>query len=222
MPVYLMFKWLILIYFIACLCGNYFVKIKYLFAMTNIFETEQQFLDRIEAERLQLKQKIGSQGSSPLSQEQLAKFSELSFFPPDARFKVKARLKKVASQISQLTLSNGQKQDFVKYGMATFQLDGNDFSFEVFMNKNLPELSDYPSRLFIPFCDGTCGKSTHDDGRIVCLDDPGNEEFVEIDFNCAYNTYNAYNTKCVSVTASQHNRVRTDFSIGQRKFEDRI
>jgi uncharacterized protein len=190
--------------------------------MTNNVETEQQYLARIEAERLKLKEKIGSEESSPLSREQLAKFSDLSFFPLDARFKVKARLKKIASQISQLVLSNGQKQDFVKYGLATFQIDGSDYSFEVFMNKNLPELSDNPSRLFIPFCDGTCGKSTHDDGRIVCLEDPGNEEFVEVDFNCAFNTYNAYNTNCVSVTASQPNRVRTDFSVGQRKFEDRI
>lgn len=189
--------------------------------MTPTAESESQYLARIEDERKQRDQKMTDSSSTPLTSDQLKSFEGLSYFPVDPKFKVNARIDKADSESVPISLTDGSKQDFVKYGAASFRIDGDDYTFEIFKDRNLPELSDRPGQLFIPFRDGTSGNTTSDNGRLIIFDEPSGAE-VELDFNQAYNTFSAYNNNHSSVMAPQQNGARRDFSVGQRKFEDRL
>jgi uncharacterized protein (DUF1684 family) len=189
--------------------------------MTTTAESESQYLARIEDERKQMDQKMSESGSTPLTSDQLKSFKGLSYFPVDLKYKVNARISKADSEQVSVSLTDGSKQDFVKYGTASFRIDGDDYTFEIFKDRDLPELSDRPGQLFIPFKDGTSGVATSDNGRIISFDEPAGAE-VELDFNRAYNTFSVYNNNHTGVMAPQQNNARRDFSVGQRKFEDRL
>jgi uncharacterized protein len=189
--------------------------------MTTTAESESQYLARIEDERKQMDQKMTDSSTSPLTSDQVKSFKGLSYFPVDPKFKVNARIVKSDSEQVPVSFTDGSQQNFVKYGVASFNIDGNDYTFEIFKDRNLPELSDRPGQLFIPFRDGTSGNTTSDNGRLISFDEPAGAE-VELDFNRAYNTFSAYNNNHTGVVAPQQNNARRDFSVGQRKFEDRL
>lgn len=189
--------------------------------MTATAESESQYLARIENERKQRDQEMSDSSTSPLTSEQLKSFKGLSYFPVDLKYKVVARIDKADSEQVSVSFTDGSKQDFVKYGTASFNIDGEDYTFEIYNDKNLPELSNRPGQLFIPFKDGTSGDTTSDNGRLLSFAKPAGDE-VELDFNQAYNTFSVYNNKHSSIMAPQQNSVRRDFSVGQRKFEDRL
>jgi uncharacterized protein len=189
--------------------------------MTPTMESESQYKTRIESERLQRDQKMTDSATSPLTEDQIRNFKGLSYFPVDMKFKVWARISKSAAENAPITMTDGSQQNFEKFGTARFTLDGEEFTFEIFRDKGLPELNDRQGQLFIPFKDGTSGGSTSDNGRYISFDEPAGAE-AELDFNQAYNTFSVYNNNHSSVTAPSQNNVRRDFSVGQRKFEDRL
>lgn len=189
--------------------------------MTPTAESESQYLARIEDERKQKDQKMADSSSTPLTNDQLKSFEGLSYFPVDPKFKVSARVDKADSEQVPVSLTDGSEQELVKYGTASFNIDGADYTLDIFQNNKLPELKDQPGQLFIPFRDGTSGKTTSDNGRLISFEEPSGAE-VELDFNQAYNTFSAYNNNHASVMAPQQNNARRDFSVGQRKFEDRL
>lgn len=188
---------------------------------TSFAESEAQYRARIDNERIERDRRMSDPQTSPLSEDQRRRFSGLSYFPIDMNFKISARLIRTGDVSTQLTMTDGSQQSFTKYGSASFILNGNNITLDIFRDKGLPELSDRAGRLFIPFTDRTTGSTTSETGRYIPLDEPAGGDVVEVDFNRAYNTYNGYNRNLVSVTPPNINKQPLDFSIGQRKFEDR-
>ncbi|MBE0661639.1 MAG: DUF1684 domain-containing protein [Bacteroidales bacterium] len=184
-------------------------------------ETEAQYKARIEEERKKLNQAMTDEARSPLSRDQIQRFKGLSYYPVDTRFKIHANLRKDEETSTPLPMTDGSKQDFIRYGSASFNLDDDEITLEVYRDKNLPELSDRPGRLFIPFRDNTAEAETSETGRFIAFDEPEKEDVVELDFNRAYNTYNGLNRSHRSMMAPDANTPKVNFSVGQRKFEDR-
>lgn len=184
-------------------------------------ETEAQYRVRIEEERMKLNQAMTDQARSPLSSDQIQRFKGLSYYPVDTRFKISVNLKKEVETSTPLPMTDGSKQEFIKYGSASFNLDEDQITLEVYRDKNLPELSDRPGRLFIPFRDNTAETETSETGRFIAFEEPVKEDVVELDFNRASNTYNGFNRSHSSVMAPEANTPKVNFSVGQRKFEDR-
>lgn len=187
---------------------------------TGIFESETQYIARIKNERMQRNQRMSDAASTPLTQDQILVFENLCYFPIDMKYKVSAQFTRTPGQRETLTMSDNSRKDFEKYGTSEFTFDGSRYLLNIYVDPTLPELSDQPVKLFVPFADATNGRSTSDKGRYIPVQEPTDEN-IEIDFNKAYNTFAGYNNQHVSVLAPQQNKVRVDFSRGQRKFEDR-
>jgi uncharacterized protein len=184
-------------------------------------ETEAQYKARIEEERKRLNQVMTDQARSPLSQDQIQRFKGLDYYPVDTRFKINANLKKEEEKSTALPMTDGSKQEFIRYGTASFNLDDDQITLEVYRDRNLPELSEQPGRLFIPFIDKTAATETSETGRFIAFEEPEQGDEVELDFNRAYNTYNGLNRSHRSMMAPDANTPKVNFSVGQRKFEDR-
>ncbi len=206
------------------ICGSYmfFSTNHYLKNMTIFNESEAQYRARIAKERMQRDISMADASTSPLTADQLSRFNGLNYFPVDMIFKISAEITRTPNQKVTVSLTNGKQQVFEKYGEVSFSVRNVVYRFEVLKNQNLPELTNHPDQLFIPFTDGTSGKESCENGRFISFDEPSTDGLVELDFNSAFCTYNAYNQKYVSVTATRANSTMNNFAVGQRRFEDRL
>ena len=157
--------------------------------------------------------------SSPLKKKDLKTFTGLDFFPVNDKFKVTANLKFTPdSKPFKMPTSTTRTPIYKCYGIATFNLDGKDYSLEIYQNQELepdPESDDY---LFLPFTDQTNGFASYGGGRYIDLKIPtGNT--IEIDFNSAYNPYCAYNDKYSCPIPPRVNFLPVEINAGVKAFK---
>jgi uncharacterized protein len=185
---------------------------------------EQAYRERVLNERASRDQVMRDPSISPLTPAQMQRFTALSYFEIDPKYRVNARITIDSDQETvALTMTDNSSQDFIKYGSVTFSLDGKSHTLDVFIDQNQPEFRDNPRQLFIPFKDGTSGEETSDNGRYLTIKAPEQgSDVVELDFNKAYDTYNAYNRNTISFVPPAGNILEPDLAVGQRKFEDRL
>jgi uncharacterized protein (DUF1684 family) len=115
---------------------------------------------------------------------QLLHFSHLLYFPPDARYAVKARLEKFTEQrLLKITTTRKLEKTFYRYARVHFQLQGRDLALTALKTSLEGPDSNY---LFIPFKDDTNGRESYEVGRFLDVQDLGQAEFI-LDFNRCYN-----------------------------------
>ena len=115
---------------------------------------------------------------------QLRDFEHLLYFPPDARYAVKARLEKFPEKREvKITTTRKLEKTFYRYARVHFQLEGRELELTA-----LKSSLDGPDAayLFIPFKDATNGRESYEVGRFIDVPEPQGEEFV-LDFNRCYN-----------------------------------
>lgn len=200
--------------------------ISFMMFVTSLFSQtsgdDQTYVESINTERALLRQLLFDPERTPLSAEQLQSARPAAFFEVDTRFRLTAQFEKARIQEPQmLNMTDGSQKEFVRYGTVKFSLNGKAMQLDVFVNNGLPEFSDNPDQLFIPFSDGTSGNSTAESGRYLTVGAPSERGAIELDFNKAYLSYNGYNKMNVSVLAPQTNVLTVNLAVGQRKFEDR-
>ena len=150
-----------------------------------------------EIEQFQYKMNVefSDKKTTPLKNKDFKTFKQLSFFPVNSDFNIIAGFKRTPNEpIFEMQTTTERKPLYSQYGIATFTIDGKEFSLRIYQNQKLvldPEYTDY---LFIPFNDLTNGEGTYDGGRYIDLKTPKGNTIV-IDFNMAYNPYCAYNDK---------------------------
>ena len=108
---------------------------------------------------------------------------------------------------------------YVKYGIATFKIDGKQFSLSIFQNIELVKREGFENYLFLPFTDLTSGVETYGGGRYIDLEktDSGN---IIIDFNKAYNPYCAYSHKYSCPVPPVENDLKVEIRAGVKAFEE--
>lgn len=115
-----------------------------------------------------------------------ATYKEVSFFPPNPKFKVNATLDRyTAREIVTLGNSDGTTVKYLKFAKAQFKIDGQNQ--ELLILKALG----FGNQYLTAFGDDTSGESTYGGGRYLDLG-VGKSDRIEIDFNKAYNPYCAY------------------------------
>lgn len=113
----------------------------------------------------------------------------LKYFAVDTRYHVKAKLIGIHSGKSVvLQTSTGDEETFREYAHAEFEMDGKKNRLLIFE----PEAAEN-SQLFLAFKDKTSAKETYGAGRYLDIKKQPSANFVELDFNLAYNLYCAYN-----------------------------
>lgn len=122
---------------------------------------------------------------SPFVQKKIA-YKKIEIFPPNQNFKIKAKLDRFTSrEIVTIGNSDGSATNYLKFAKAQFEVNGTEQSILI-----LKALG-FGNQYLTAFGDETSGVSTYGGGRYLDLD-IGKSDWVELDFNKAYNPYCAY------------------------------
>lgn len=145
--------------------------------------------------REQINHEYADSTESPLTKEDLAKFTELPFFQIDTNLCVEASFKRPKRKKSfKMKTTTDRKPMYDVYAVATFTIDGKEYSLNIYQSHRLREMEEFKDHLFLPFKDLSNGEESYGGGRFIDLSIPEGETIV-IDFNQAYNPYCAYNTR---------------------------
>jgi uncharacterized protein (DUF1684 family) len=147
--------------------------------------------------------------------KELAEFKQLSYFEPDPKFVVSAKLERFEHPTPiDLATSRGLKKPYVRYGFLRFELDGTPCVLTAFR----PAGSPGPD-LFVPFRDATSGKTTYGAARFLDLEEPADKAArLTIDFNQAYNPYCAYSDAYNCPMPPPENQLTVAVTAGEKAF----
>jgi uncharacterized protein (DUF1684 family) len=156
---------------------------------------------------------------SPLKDSDRKKFKGLEFFKFDSIYMVKASLMRTPeAKPFKMKTTTERLPDYVKYGVVSFELNGEKHKLNIYQNLGLLEKPGYEDYLFLPFLDNTNGEESYGGGRYVEARIPeGNE--VLIDFNTSYNPYCAYNEKYSCPIVPRENTLNTRIEAGVKAFK---
>jgi len=114
-------------------------------------------------------------------------FEGLAYFPVEARWKVRAFLRKAEFRPAMvLATSTGEPRSVLQEGRLEFEAEGKKLMLQAY------GLEGDEGRLFIPFKDLTTGKETYGAGRYLEAEKESGDS-VWLDFNLCYQPYCAYN-----------------------------
>jgi uncharacterized protein (DUF1684 family) len=135
--------------------------------------------------------------SSPLTEEDLLTFKTLDFFEINEDYRVVAHLELTPNApVFEMKTTTERLPLYKKYGIAHFELNGNQLELSVYQNQDLKNSLEYANYLFLPYNDATNGNSSYEGGRFIDLEIPKDtNNTIIIDFNKSYNPYCAYNHK---------------------------
>ena len=158
--------------------------------------------------------------TSPLTAEDRNVFKALDFFAIDTDFIVEAKLVKSKNEKSfAMKTTTDRTPLYVKYGVVSFKIKGEDFQLNVYQNLDLIKRPGFKKHLFLPFTDLTSGDQTYGGGRYLDLEIPKGE-MITIDFNQAYNPYCTYNPKYSCPVVPAENDLLIQVNAGVKKFHD--
>lgn len=156
---------------------------------------------------------------SPLKEKDRKTFEGLDFFPVDDSYTVTATFKRTPdSPVFKMPTTTDRKPLYKRFGIATFTLNGKEFSLEVYQNQSLMQQEEYKDYLFLPFTDETNGFATYGGGRYIDLSIPIGDT-IEINFNNSYNPYCAYNDKYSCPIPPRVNFMATEVNAGVKAFD---
>ncbi len=114
-------------------------------------------------------------------------FHELKYFPPDPRYRVRAKLERVTPPEEAYLRTNRDGQAVMRYlGDLSFSLNGHPLRLRLYHAGEGVGAS-----VFVPFRDATSGGESYGPGRYLTLELNESDDY-ELDFNRAFNPYCAY------------------------------
>jgi uncharacterized protein len=160
---------------------------------------------------------FGEHPQSPLDAPGRAALGGLPYHRYDPAARVTAAV--VATEAAQLELetSTGTPYRFRRFAVARFALAGTDFELPLYW------LEGYGGGLFLPFTDGTSGRTTYGAGRYLIDTAKGADlgtagERLVLDFNFAYNPSCVYDPSWTCPLAPPANRLSVEVRAGERVF----
>jgi len=172
------------------------------------------WLDSLDAFWGRINAEYRDTAHSPLLPEDLAHFTELERFVPDAAFRVTATFKARLGKEFQMRTTTDRLPTYQAIGTLSFTLGGKKRKLTVYRNPDLSAKPEYANYLFVPFTDLSNGESTYGGGRYLDLTGPLGPT-VELDFNKAYNPYCAYGGRysCPLPPAENHLPVAVEAGV---------
>lgn len=144
----------------------------------------------------------------------------LSFFPPNAAFRVAASFKASPGSVPFMVATHsGKQKPYREYGTVTFALQGNTYTLHLYQGMDLIKDSALKDYLFLPFRDRTNYETTYAGGRYIDLSitDIHNGSVV-IDFNKCYNPYCAYADGYSCPIPPDENSLPIEITAGEKIF----
>ncbi|MGY5351862.1 DUF1684 domain-containing protein [Wenyingzhuangia sp. IMCC45533] len=185
------------------------------FMLSNTY-AQKSYKELITLHRTELNNHFKDKTKSPLPKTKRKKFNSLPFFPINSKYKVKAKLTYTFnSPVFYMETTGTQKDPYQQYALATFMLDGKEYTLSIYQNIALKNKRGYQNYLFIPFTDITNGTTTYSGGRYIDTTIPENPTgYITLDFNKAYNPYCAYNKNFVCPIPPKNNHIATKILAG--------
>lgn len=147
---------------------------------------------------------------SPLTKEQKKHFQGLDYFPENLNLRLELPLEKPENAESiQIQTSTGHIQEYTRFGMIHFQVDGQTANLTVFAHEY---------GLFLPFVDSLAGTETYPAGRYLEPVEMADGRYL-VDFNLAYNPYCAYNDAWSCPLTPWENRLKVPIRAGEKLFQ---
>lgn len=199
---------------------HYFLSIIVLLPLVSSCQSEKnaEAVKSIEAFQYKLNTEYANPEESPLTEEDLAHFSQLDFYPIDLKYRIKARFEKNENpEPFAMATTTERKPMYQKYGTLYFQIDEQDCKLAVYQSIDLLTSAEYQDYLFVPYTDLTSGNTSYGGGRYIDLTLPLADE-VTLDFNQSYNPYCAYNHKFSCVVPPKENDLDIAIKAGVKNF----
>ena len=156
---------------------------------------------------------------SPLSKKERKKFEFLEFFEIDQKYQITAKFNRTPNELPfTMPTTTDRLPVYVKYGIASFTLEGQTIELPIYQNLQLRESEEYRDYLFLPFTDETNGFASYGGGRYLDLRIPDGDSIV-IDFNKAYNPYCAYNANYSCPIPPRDNDIALAIEAGVKAWE---
>ena len=164
-------------------------------------------IDALQTMRRQKDDFFKRHPQSPLTPEQQARFTGLSYYDPNPALDLTVTVEPFPQQASiQMQTTTGSVQTFQRYGQFTFTVDGQEARLTIY-------LADYG--FFLPFADAGAGQETYAAGRYLEPEHLGGSQF-HVDLNQAYNPYCAYNGGWTCPVTPPENRLKVAIRAGEK------
>ena len=137
------------------------------------------------------------------------------WFVPNEDWRLAARLDRDApgaGEHVQLATSTGKLRDMENAGQLVFEVGGVEQRLSAF----LPRAMDAEPVLFVPFRDATSGVDTYGAGRYVDVPYDADEEWLDLDFNYAYNPSCAFSPAYDCPYPPASNRLAVAVTAGEK------
>lgn len=149
---------------------------------------------------------------SPLSPEQKLDFAALAYFAENGQLRFVVQPELFSQQeVESIELSSGAAVDYLKWGKAGFEIDGQNVELTLYRDPSGDDL-------FLAFKDATANAGeTYGGGRYLepLESDDGS---LLIDFNYAYNPYCAYNDGWACPLPPPENQLAVRIEAGEKAF----
>ena len=145
----------------------------------------------------------------------------IKFYKPKKKYKVECTFERTPKQESfDMATYSGKTKKFVKYGVLSFRLDGQDLKLAVYQNLMLQKMVKYKDYLFIPFKDWTNGETTYGGGRYfdIMISDIKEGKLI-LDFNKCYNPYCAFSDGYNCPVPPKENHLEIAVKAGEKSFD---
>lgn len=162
---------------------------------------EGEWRQELLAHRRQKDEFFASNRQSPIPADERSAFDGLSYFDPDAAFRVAADLELVtADDTITLETTVDTEVEYERVARLHFEVAGGEHTLVAYRQAGQQpgerDGSEDASTLFVPFRDETIGQQTYEAGRYMEFQVDGRIEEAEtttLDFNLAYHPFCAYN-----------------------------
>lgn len=181
---------------------------------------DDAYIESMEIYRAEINEEFADSSKSILTDEGLAHFTGLDFFPADPDYFIKAKfVLNPDPEAFEMKTTTDRLPVYVKYGEAHFELNGEDIVLEIYQSDRVKHMEEFKDYLFLPFKDLTNGEETYGGGRYVDLKIPEGDEIM-IDFNKAYNPYCAYNDRYSCPVPPDANHLNIRIPAGVKAYKD--
>jgi uncharacterized protein (DUF1684 family) len=141
-------------------------------------------------------------------------FTQLSYFPPNPSYRLKARLERLPdTAFLQVRRTDGSKERMRKFAYAHFRFLQQHHSLLLLQSAGEPGV------LHLLFTDKTSGLSTYEGGRYLDLSYQEGRSELMLDFNLAYNPYCVYNANYSCPIPPPQNRLEVPIEAGEKAYQ---
>lgn len=175
---------------------------------------QTDFALELQADRDSINTYFSNPETTQLTDEDLANFTGLHFYPANEEFVIPAEFELiVGAPVEEFATTTSRMAKYRAKGYLHFELEGKSQRLTVYENVMYTSQPHYNGSLFLPFTDVTNGKESYGGGRYLDFN-INTMNNVVIDFNRSYNPYCAYNPKYSCPIPPEQNDLNFEIKAG--------